>query len=96
MTRLFLIAALAAASFGLAACEVDSGTTTDEDGSTDRTVQFSVDEEVIDNAEDNLEAAGNAIQEGAAEAGEAIRDGAERVDDNVDIELGEEARDGDG
>ena len=96
MAKPFSLALLAAGALFIAGCEVDTGSETDADGSRDRTLEISVDEEIIDDARDNVNAAGEAIREGASEAGEAIRDGAERVDDNVDVELGEDARDGDG
>ncbi len=99
MSRTFLAAlVLFASPLALTACEVDTGTEVDQDGSTDRTVEFKVDEDALDNARDNLNAAGDAIRDGASEAGERIRDGAneigETIDENVDI--GEKARDGDG
>jgi len=106
MTRTFVaVLALIASPLALSACEVDTGTELDEDGSTDRTIEFKVDEGALDNARDNLDAAGDAISEGASElrdgavdAGQRVRDGAnelgETIDDNVDI--GENARDNDG
>ena len=87
---LVALAVLFSGQLVLSGCEVDRETQPDGDES----LEITVDREALDNAERNLDAAGDKIREGAAKAGDAIEDAAETVDENVDV--GENARDGDG
>ena len=94
LAALVALAVLLSGQLVLSGCEVDRETQADGDES----LEITLDGEALDNAERNLEAAGDKIREGAEKAGDAIEDAAsetaETVDENVDV--GENARDGDG
>jgi hypothetical protein len=71
---LLAFAVLLSGQLVLSGCEVDHETEADGDES----VRVTVDGEAVDRARDNLNAAGDAIEDAAAEAAEAI-------DENVDV-----------
>jgi len=80
---LLALAVLFSGQLVLSGCEVDHETEADGD----KSVRVTVDGEAVDRARDNVEAAGEAIEDAASDA-------AETIDENVDV--GENARDGDG
>ncbi|PAP77330.1 hypothetical protein [Rubrivirga marina] len=80
---LLALAVLFSGQLVLSGCEVDHETEADGD----KSVRVTVDGEAVDRARDNVEAAGEAIEDAASDA-------AETIDQNVDV--GENARDGDG
>ena len=88
------------APLALGGCERETQTEIEPDGDIDREVEYGIDEEALDEAEEDLDRLadeasegarqiGEQIDEGAAVAGETLREAAQNasdvIDENVDL-----------
>lgn len=93
ITALVLLGLPLGALLPLVGCQTETQTETHADGTVDRDIEVTLDDEAAAEAADDLEAAGAVVGDAAQEAGEAVLDAADQAEDVIDrnVDLGSDA-----